>query len=234
MATVVFRCGACKNATASRPIYWQGAPPDEVDEMLGYVSLQVVVSCSKCQQLSVLKFRFTSDASQADARLDYWVACFEEKDDAYLTVTPDEEWPAVQRRLPFARVNGEMREAWKEAERAFAEGSLWTAAGIAYRRVLELGVKALDPNGNTMEPLGQRTARLRKDGHISEELIKLIDTAKAFGNEAAHGAALDDADASIARDLCEAFYRQAFSVPTLLERAKKQLNNKQAKPRKSP
>lgn len=69
--------------------------------------------------------------------------------------------------------------------------------------------------------LGQRLGRLKREGIISAELLDLIDAAKAFGNEAAHGDDLEKIDAAIARDLCEAFLRQAFSVPFLLRRAKK-------------
>ena len=66
--------------------------------------------------------------------------------------------------------------------------------------------------------------KLKEQGIISQELYDLTTQALEFGNAAAHESKpLKQTDARVARDLAEAFLRQAFSVPQLLLDAKEAL-----------
>ena len=229
MASVTFRCGACKRHTASAPLAWNTVPQDEADETLGWYPMQVCVRCTECQQLSTLHYAWPqSGPRETRGTRDYCLRVFEDDLPETVTLEAQIQWPA----LAAPPANGlwrahEIQQAWREAERAFIDGQLWTAANMAYRRVLELGVKRFDKTPASREMLGQRLNRLRQSNVITTELYELIMAAKAFGDDAAHGTdAMDENDAAIARDLCDAFLRQAFTVPYLLQQAKDHMSEK--------
>lgn len=223
MAIVFFQCGHCKARTASQALHCLDVEPEEYEDANNLFPLQVLAACNACRQGSTLHYQFEvrGDESQRGSKL-FWIRAITQDLPEGLADEPATQWPKLLTHAPggLYHVAG-LNRAWFEAERAFAHGRLWTAAGIAYRRVLEIGVKALDKreNGAKRLMLGQRLKALKTSGVISEELYTLANTAKAFGDEGAHATELSQDDAEIARDLCEAFLRQAFTVPYLLRSA---------------
>lgn len=217
MATVVFQCGTCKKITASTPIHWEYPVREEYDEAVGRIPWQVVVSCPECRQITVLVFLYDEDQPATDKTSEFWIAAFEAQSPVVLSERPYHQWPMLISPPPRGVFTREIRNAWEEAERAFA-AELWTSTAAAYRTVLELGLNKLHPR-QPKETLHKQIDRLRAENAIGTELHALLMKAKAFGNRGAHESGLAQVDATVARDLCEAFLRQTYSVPYFLKLA---------------
>ncbi len=226
MATLVFTCGHCKLQTADHPTFWRGYRDDE-DYQMGFASLEVAAQCSHCQRVSVLFYHhFLTPGEHGHP----WEDALTSPSERTLADSADGQFPSLFRSIPKGTYDPETYSAWREAEAVYALGRAPTASAMAYRRVVELAVKQLDASAaDSSELLGRRIARLRKAGIVSDELSVLMDAAKAFGNEAAHGIGLKGSDAEIARDLCEALLRQCFTVPELLREAKKHMEEHEKK-----
>jgi hypothetical protein len=226
MATLVFTCGHCKRQTADHPSYWRTFRHEE-DVLTGSTNIEVAAQCSLCRRVNLLVFTHYLDHDEVGHP---WDKSLDDPPEHTLVAKPDVQFPHLYRPIPKGSYHQETLRAWNEAEAVYAIGNAPTASSMAYRRVLELAVKQLDTlQAESSEMLGVRISRLRKAGIVSDELSVLLDAAKAFGNEAAHGARLTAADAEIARDLCEALLRQCFTVPQLLAEAKQQMDEKARK-----
>ncbi len=215
---IAFVCGHCSRSSAgsmgriSSASYLNGILK-EVD-----YTIDVSISCSVCERQSILHYVIYGFLEGKSGHIDLInrLKSDNPEGDYYHNQTP----PLI-REMP-AGVPLEIASAWREAEIAFSKKDIPTLAAIAYRRVIELGAKALDSEGDEKRiPLGQRIANLTTTGDITTELRDLVREALKFGNEAAHGSdALHQRDAEITKDLAEAFLRQAFSIPMLLADAR--------------
>ncbi|MEH6744872.1 DUF4145 domain-containing protein [Hyphomonas sp.] len=216
--TLAIVCGHCKETVIAHAHYWQVLPEDDIFE-----HVEVSVSCNNCFKLSILTFVFFPRAQRHTELQKTLLA--ELESGIPISAKPGRQNPSLTRLLPRGAPYNELSEAWNEAERAYSRNDMPTLATIAYRRVLEGAAKYLDNQGADKKvPLGPRMKSLKENGIISQELYDLTSQALEFGNAAAHESKpLKQADARVARDLAEAFLRQAFSVPRLLLDAKEAL-----------
>ncbi len=218
MATICFKCGNCKANTASKIIDYKIKTESTSDgEYIG-AKVELIVNCANCNSFSILNFyTFDHDKNWSEEfiRLNTILEADHLLHDEITT-----QFPELIKTTPQGIKHREISQAWYEAELTFSDGRLSTPAGLAYRRVIDIAVQKMTPTAKKKMPLGQRVKLLSDNNEISEELAILIHNAKAFGDEAAHGDPLSRTDSQIARDLCEAFLRQAFTVPHLIEKAK--------------
>lgn len=216
--TFAFVCGHCKETVIAHAHHWQIPPADELFE-----NVEVSVSCNNCFKLSILTFVYFKKAPGRTEGTKLLLAQLESG--VAISAKPVRQNPSLTRLLPRGAPYSELSEAWKEAETAYSRNDMPTLATIAYRRVLEGAAKHLDKESADKKiPLGPRMEKLKEQGIISQELYDLTTQALEFGNAAAHESKpLKQTDARVARDLAEAFLRQAFSVPQLLLDAKEAL-----------
>lgn len=229
MVNVAFQCGACRRRTASEIHHHVLLPRSAEDFSLQQADLQIAATCSHCRQCSILTYTFYEDPKAPKHGRGVIADKIAQNIPETLVEEPVSQSPPLIARPPKGVFrHPEIWRAWLEAERVFVMQQ-WTLASIGYRRVLELGVKALEsePDRALRQPLGPRIARLASAGTISTEMHDLLVAAKAFGDEGAHGeSALKDTDATIARELAEAFLRQAYTIPFLLEQARQHMSDK--------
>jgi hypothetical protein len=222
MANICYTCGWCKTPTASAILTYQFTTEaeslDGEDFELDFLNTQLVVKCGHCEKLSILEVYDVISSNDGTSERETWIANI--RSEKMLKESHYRQDPPLIRPCPSGVSEGHVQRAWGDAERAFATQDLFTPAGMAYRRVIDVAIRGMTNEQKSKKPLGVRVKELCAAGAISQELVDLIDRAKAFGDEAAHGMPLREKDASIARDLCEAFLRQAFTIPHLTEQIK--------------
>lgn len=233
MSSIGFICGHCKSPSVGSITHHEITANRDDERSPIEWKIEAPTTCGRCKRISILTFDFWEIIED---RADVEAFSIELANAEVVTRKPDEQVPALVRAPPSGTPH-ELRSAWTEAEIAFSRDDIPTVSTIAYRRVLESAAKHLDPDHDDKDraPLGVRLKRLKDSGKISEDLFILTEQALSFGNAAAHEAEpLKQVDARVARDLAEAFLRQAFSVPKLLSDAKKALSERSNKYPKDP
>ena len=230
MAQIAFFCGHCKTTTIGHAEALRQFPAKE-----DWLRSELSVSCNQCFRLSILYFTCLTGTGWADEDDKHHLLQSEFEAGAAITVQPSSQFPSLVRGMPQG-CPFDLWKAWKEAENAYSRNDMPTLATIAYRRVLESAAKILDKaDDNDKSPLGNRLKKLRDNNTISEELYELTNRALQFGNAAAHEAKpLTETDARVARDLADAFLRQVFSIPKLLEDAETALEKRKELEEKIP
>jgi hypothetical protein len=225
MSSIGFICGHCKSPSVGKIHHHETtAYRSEEGTPLDY-RVEAPTTCGRCKRISILTFEFWGLIYGRD-EVESFTATLD--GDEVISEQPREQFPTLIRPPPSGSPQ-ELYSAWKEAELAFSRNDIPTVATIAYRRVLESAAKYIDPDHDDQSkaPLGIRLKRLKESGVISQDLYSLTEQALSFGNAAAHEAEpLKSVDALVARDLAEAFLRQAFSVPKLLNDAKAALSER--------
>jgi|GEM_PF-1094354 len=219
MGMLCYTCGWRKTPTASETIASDVSVEASVNGDTRYIEIQLAVKCGHCGRFTAIRaidFLYPPDKEQE--RIEEWDEHI--RAEGVIVLHRYHQEPALFRPCPSGAPGYRIQEAWDDAERAFATRDLATPAGMAYRRVIDVAIRAMTNDQKSKKPLGVRVHDLLAAGAISKELADLIDQAKAFGDEAAHGMPLRDKDAAIARDLCEAFLRQAFTIPHLTSQIK--------------
>jgi hypothetical protein len=102
-----------------------------------------------------------------------------------------------------------------------ADGSDINAAVAMFRRSLEIAVRRLDPEAPQRTPLDKRIERLSSD-LITPAMKLWAHEVRLGGNDALHDPEeFTEAEAAKLRDFAELFLTYAFTLPVMLQQAKK-------------
>jgi Domain of unknown function (DUF4145) len=136
----------------------------------------------------------------------YWVQL-----DLYI----EYQFPKAQERFAPADVPAPICRVFEQAHRAAARRD-FDAAAMAFRKVVDLLVKDIDPDGQGM--LGKRLRRLKEERGLHPVLIDWADRVTLLGNAGAH-----DAEEPTAEDITdldafvETLLRYVYTMPARLK-----------------
>ncbi len=126
-----------------------------------------------------------------------------------------ELWPSPKEPSIPSALPENVHRAMKQAESNFAIHGNEEAAGVMYRRALEVGLKAIDPKLDGM--LASRIGQLGKLGKLTPALVEWANEIKSLGNESAHDTELTDRkDLMALRGLTDLVLQYLFSIPALV------------------
>ena len=127
----------------------------------------------------------------------------------------DEIWPNQKKlNIPEALPEAVAR-AMKQAEANFPKSGHEEAAGVMYRRALELGLKAISPE--LSGSLAKRIEILGSQGRLTSALVDWSGQIRVLGNESAHDEEMPDRkELAALRGLTDMVLQYLFSIPALV------------------
>lgn len=128
-----------------------------------------------------------------------------------------EFWPQVPLPQVPELMPPDVSRSYLQAERNFAIKGNEEAAGIMYRKALDVGLKKIDPGLTGM--LGPKIKALAKAGKLTEDIATWSDQVRDLGNDAAHEEDPILRDDLIAlRNFTEMVLRYLFSLPNAVKK----------------
>lgn len=128
----------------------------------------------------------------------------------------EQMWPEPEKaRLPD-HIDQATRRALLQAESNYQIAGNEEAAGMMYRRTLEVALKGAFPGGPGN--LAKHIKQLVRDGHLTESIGEWSDHIREIGNEAVHEEGpLSREDLFAMREFTDAVLRYAISLPMEVE-----------------
>ena len=138
-----------------------------------------------------------------------------------------EMWPApVEANFPEHLPSAVLR-SMEQAETNFRLKGHEEAAGVMYRKALELGLRQVDSNLTGM--LASRIEQLGKAGKLTLDLVSWAKEIKNLGNEGAHEEEpLDREELEALRGLTDMVLRYLFTLPEIVRLRRTKTNPKVA------
>jgi hypothetical protein len=140
-------------------------------------------------------------------------------------------WPEPPKPQIPELIHPDIDRVYLQAERNFVIEGNEEAAGMMYRKALDIGLKKIDSSLKGM--LGARIKTLAKDGRLTASIAEWSDDVKTLGNDAAHEeAAIGRDELAHLRDFTEMVLRYLFTLPnTVKKRRGETLEWETAQPR---
>lgn len=131
----------------------------------------------------------------------------------------DELWPEAPGPLVPEYMPPNVSRIYLQAERNFSVTGNEEAAGMMYRKALDIALGQVDPSLTGM--LGQKIKKLAANGRLTEDIAEWSDNIRDLGNEAAHEAdAPTREELEALRNFSEMVLRYLFSLPGLVKKRK--------------
>ncbi|MBL8883240.1 MAG: DUF4145 domain-containing protein [Hyphomicrobium sp.] len=126
-------------------------------------------------------------------------------------------WPEASRVQIPEYLPADVERAFKQAEDNYARVGNEEAAGMMYRKALDVAVKKIDPS--LSGTLGPKLKALHKQGKLTTDIAEWADHVRALGNEAAHDdTPIERDDLTDLRGLTDMVLRYLFSLPNLIRK----------------
>jgi hypothetical protein len=93
-------------------------------------------------------------------------------------------WPEVPKPLVPEHLPPDIERTYLQAESNFDRPGNEEAAGMMYRKALDVAIKKIDPS--LTGTLGRKLKALAKQGKLTDEIAEWADHVRELGNEAAH------------------------------------------------
>lgn len=133
-----------------------------------------------------------------------------------------EIWPEPPKAQIPDHIPDNVGRSLAQAEANFQLDEHDEAAGVMYRKALDLGLKAIDPSLKGM--LATRIEQLGKAGKLTDELVAWAKEIKNLGNDGAHEEeAIERKELEALRGLTDMVLRYLFTLPKIVRQRKEGL-----------
>jgi hypothetical protein len=142
-------------------------------------------------------------------------------------------WPEIPEPEVPELLPPDIVRVYLQAERNFPIAGNEEAAGIMYRKALDVGLKKIDPALTGM--LGPKIKSLAKAGKLTEDLAVWSDHVRDIGNDATHEEQPISRDELIAlRNFTEMVLKYLFSLPNAVKKRRGEKPEWETDPPKNP
>ncbi len=136
-------------------------------------------------------------------------------------VTIQHFWPNPQGPEIPEHLTEPVKKAFRQAEINFPRRGCEEAAGVMYRRALEMALKEIDQN--TTGTLATRIAKAADKGVLTKAVAEWAHEIKNLGNEAAHETdGIDREELAAIRGITEMVLRYVFTLPGMVRELRNQ------------
>lgn len=207
MAIFTLQCPHCRTESIALEVI-AGVTIKEVNELT--VIAGAYLQCPKCRKPCCVEARRRfSDAWEPED----W---HQERTDLFnlgwecATIWPQPMEPRIPESLP-----PHIERMYKQAERNFAIEGNEEAAGMMYRKALDVGLKVIDPE--TKGNLSERIKKLAAQHRLTPDIADWADQIRDLGNGAAHDAEPPTRkELADLRNFTDMVMRYLFSLPALV------------------
>lgn len=173
MALLVMNCPHCASTKAAMVLHSFDTWATNSD------LINAFYSCPVCEKpVTSLLRRSHRAGGKSPADLNSWPGTVQDGGYSIRLTWPEPKMPAAPKDVP-EHIARNFIQAEHARQRDHRE-----AAGMVYRRTLEIALKDIDPEGKGM--LKARIDSLTKSGKLNEEMSKWAHSVRDLGNEASH------------------------------------------------